>query len=98
MAVEKQTPQDSLKPACRFQVLFATLARQLREASVTHCGKCGAVLNDGTAFCSSCGAPQATGGQSAAAPGTPAEAPVAPGGGPMASSDSQMQENVAGLL
>jgi len=53
---------------------------------MAHCTKCGAAVPDNSSFCAACGAPQ---GAAAAAAGTSV---VASG------SQSQMSENVAGLL
>jgi uncharacterized membrane protein len=55
---------------------------------MAHCTKCGAALADNAAFCGSCGSAQA--GASAAAP---AASPVVAAAG-----QSQMSENLAGLL
>jgi uncharacterized membrane protein len=55
------------------------------------CTKCGAMIAEGTAFCGSCGAPQAT-GAAAPAGGAGAQAPAA------GTAQSGLTENVAGLL
>src|SRR6185437_6858921 len=53
---------------------------------MAHCTKCGAAVLDNSSFCAACGAPQ---GVAVAAPGAPAV---------VSGSQSQMSENVAGLL
>jgi uncharacterized membrane protein len=55
---------------------------------MAHCTKCGAAIADNAAFCGSCGSAQA------AAPGAASAAPPAVA----APAQSQMSENVAGLL
>ncbi len=59
---------------------------------MAHCTKCGAVVADNAAFCASCGSPQSPSG----AP--PSAAPGAPPAGSAAQTQTQMAENVAGVL
>jgi uncharacterized membrane protein len=66
------------------------------------CAKCGSAVNDGSPFCSACGAPQ-TGATAAAPPPPPPPpqqqayvAPAAPAGGNV--QQNEMAENVAGFL
>ena len=56
---------------------------------MAHCTKCGAAIADNAAFCGSCGSAQATASTASA----PAGAPAA-----LAPAQSQMSENLAGLL
>lgn len=53
---------------------------------MAHCTKCGAAVPDNSSFCAACGAPQ----------GAPVAAPA--GAAVVAGSQSQMSENIAGLL
>lgn len=55
---------------------------------MAHCTKCGAAIADNAAFCGSCGSAQTAASGAASAPPSAAAAPA----------QSQMSENVAGLL
>lgn len=60
------------------------------------CAKCGAQLNQGVAFCGSCGTPTAAAAGPSAAPGAPVQA--GPGAPPMGTATSGMTSNTSAML